>query len=358
VRKTTVGASAVAAALIASLALASGGTATATTTTAAAPAAAPSTTAGQGLTQTNLPVAVDPAADLAPTADRQNESWYVTAHVVAGGHRYGLLAHYLNVGDAKQGRAISAVSITDEDTGWYTKSNVVLPAWSGLSGDKPGLNIHTDNITWTGDTKEQKLHAKVPEGTIDVTLRPQGNVLYNGGTGYFPMFGDTKYPNYEYAFPSTYTSGTLTLKGRTVKVRGEAWLDRQWGPLPNFTTVNASWTWMNINLSNGDKISLWKTKGEKENTWVTVQKPDGTETYAEATVTPDESTLWTSPDSGKTYPTRWKVTIPGEHANLNVKVYAKNQELVQGRLEGSAGITGSYGHRPVTGSTYIEVTGR
>ncbi|CAM5613301.1 lipocalin family protein [Streptomyces aurantiogriseus] len=277
--------------------------------------------------------------------------------MTAGGHRYGLLAHFLNTGDAKQGRVVSAMSITNEDTGWYAKSNITLPSRTGLS-DKQGVDIHTDNITWTGDTKEQKLRAKVPEGTFDVTLRPQGNVLYNAGTGYYPMFGDTKYPNYQYAFPAVDTSGTLTLNGRTEKVRGQSWLDRQWGPLPNFATVKASWTWMNINLSNGDKVSLWKTESDKENTWATVQKPDGTQTVGEAIVTPDESTRWTSPDSGRSFPTRWKVTIPGENAKLNVKVYAENQELVPGRLEGSAAVTGTYGHRPVTGSTYIEVTGR
>lgn len=56
--------------------------------------------------------------------------------------------------------------------------------------------------------------------------------------------------------------------------------------------------------------------------------------------------------------TRWKVTIPGEHANLNVTVDAKDQELVTGgpRYKGSAAVTGTYGHRHVTGSTYIEVT--
>ncbi|MER5520878.1 lipocalin family protein [Streptomyces sp. NPDC002763] len=344
-RKTTVGATAVAATLIASLALASGGTATATTAS------------GQGLRQTSLPVAVDPAADLTANPDRLNESWYVTAHVTAGGHHYGFLAHYLSAGDAKQGQASSAVSITDEDTGWYTKSEIVRPPRTGLS-DKQGVDIHTDNITWTGDTKEQKLHAKVPEGTIDVTFRPQGNVLYNMGTGYIPMFGEAKYPNYEYAFPTMDTSGTLTLNGRTEKVRGESWLDRQWGPLPNIAAGEASWSWMNLNLSNGDKVSLWTTKESKKNTWATVLKPDGTQTVAEATITPDSSTLWTSPHTGKKYPTRWKVTIPGEHAKLNVKLYAKDQELVTPgpRYEGSAAVNGTYDHRPVTGATYVELT--
>jgi predicted secreted hydrolase len=197
-KTTTVGAGAIASALIASLTLASGGPATATT--AADSTAAHRTTSGKGLTQTDLPVLIDPAADLTYDPAQSNQSWYVTAHVTAGGHRYGFLAHYLNSSIGKQAGAISRVSIVNDDTGWYTKSEIPLPPGSGLS-DKQGVDIHTDNITWTGDAKETKLRAKVPEGTIDVTLRPRGSTLYNMGTGYFPMFGDAKYANYEYACP-------------------------------------------------------------------------------------------------------------------------------------------------------------
>jgi predicted secreted hydrolase len=355
-RNTTLGAVAVASALIASITLASGGVATASSATGST--AAESTTPTRGLAQTNLPVLVDPAADLTANSDRVNEGWYVTAHVTAGGHRYGFLAHYLSTGDAKNGVASSSVSITDEDTGWYTRSEATLPPRSGLS-DKQAVDIHTENITWTGDTTEMKLRAKVPEGTIDVTLRPRGNVLYNMGTGYFPMFGEAKYANYEYAFPTMDTSGTLTLNGRTKNVSGQSWLDRQWGPLPDdLASGGSSWAWMNLNLSNGDKISVWNTKHDKYNTVATILNPDGTQTLAEATLTPDASSLWTSPDTGKSYPTRWKVTIPGQDAKLNVTVHAKGQELVTPgpRYEGSAGVTGTYEHHRVTGSTYIEVT--
>lgn len=356
-RRTTVSAAAIASALIASLTLVSAGSATATDPTGST--AEHSATYGQGLTQTGLPVLVAPDADLTANPDRLNESWYLTAHVTAGGHRYGFLAHYVSNGDTMQGRAASSVSITDEDTGWSTKSDIILPPRTGLSG-KQGVDIHTENITWTGNAKEMKLRAKVPEGTIDVTLRPRGNVLYNMGTGYFPMFGDATYPNYEYALPAIDTSGTLTLNARTDKVRGEAWLDRQWGPLPDIASGAATWAWMNLNLSNGDKISVWNQKyGSKQNNFATILKPNGTQTLTEATLTPDTSTLWTSPTTGKRYPTRWKVTIPDEHAKLNVKVYAKDQELpVSGpRYEGAAAVTGTYLHRKVTGNTYIEAAG-
>ncbi|MEU1168537.1 hypothetical protein ABZ372_53770, partial [Streptomyces sp. NPDC005921] len=175
-RKTTVGM--VAVAVAASFTLTSGGASAATATGSSAKH---TTTSRQGLAQTDLPTFIDPAGDLAANADRVNQSWYVTAHVTAGGHRYGFLAHYLSAGDAKQGRAGSSVSITDEDTGWYTDSDLVLPPQAGLS-NKPGVDIHTDNISWTGDAKEMRLRAKVPEGIIQLSQSGVSAIAEGAGT--------------------------------------------------------------------------------------------------------------------------------------------------------------------------------
>lgn len=43
------------------------------------------------------------------------------------------------------------------------------------------------------------------------------------------LLGDTQC---EFALPSMRTSGTLTLNGKTQKISGESWLDRQWGETP------------------------------------------------------------------------------------------------------------------------------
>jgi hypothetical protein len=157
-RKTTIGAAVIASALVASLTLASGGTATATTvgSTAAHP-----TASQKGLSTTSVPVLVDPAADLTYDPDQPNQSWYITAHVTSGGHRYGFLAHYLNSSFGEQQGAISRVSVVNEDTGWYTKSEIPLPAGKGLS-DKQGIDIHTDNITWTGLRRDVPLAQQTP----------------------------------------------------------------------------------------------------------------------------------------------------------------------------------------------------
>ncbi|MEU1185375.1 hypothetical protein ABZ464_48770 [Streptomyces sp. NPDC005820] len=81
-RRTTVGTVAVAVAIVASFTLTSGG---ASATTVTGSSAKHTTTSRQGLTQTGVPVFIDPAADLAANPDRVNQSWYVTAHVTAGG---------------------------------------------------------------------------------------------------------------------------------------------------------------------------------------------------------------------------------------------------------------------------------
>ncbi|MFJ5919091.1 hypothetical protein ACIQFW_25300 [Streptomyces ardesiacus] len=128
-RKTTVGAAGIAAALIASLTLTSGGTATATN---ADSSAAHPTASQKGLSGTSVPVQVDPAANLTYDPDQPNQSWYLTAHVSAGGHRYGFLVHYLNGGlVGKQAGAVSRVSVVNEDTGWSTRSEYSLPPRQG-----------------------------------------------------------------------------------------------------------------------------------------------------------------------------------------------------------------------------------
>lgn len=354
-KRTSTRSAAVAGVLVAAVALLSPGAAQAGTGSTTSSTAS---TSRNGLTPTTLPVLVDPAAALTAVADRPSESWYVIAHVTAGGHRYGFLAHYLSSGTGSAGVVGSAVSVTDETTGWYTQSSITLPGRTGLSG-APGIDIHTSNITWTGDLTRMTLHARVPQGHVDVTLRPRGHVLYNAGTGCFAMFGDPRYANVEYSIPTVDTSGSLTLAGRTQPLRGEAWFDRQWGPLPDLRGGRASWTWMDLNLSDGDKVSLWDQRAATRNAFATILSPDGTHTVATAATAYDPSTLWASPASGNRYATRWTVTIPSRHARLTVTVTAKDQELMAPvpRYEGSATVTGTYGGHAVHGYTYVEAFG-
>ena len=347
------GAVAVPAAIILTLG-ASGGSISASTGAAdpATPQASPPVT---GLNTSSVPALLDPDTDLRPQVGAENDSWYDVAHITAGGHHYGAVIHYLQNNLA--GLSVSDVSLVDEATGWHTKSELTLGPGEGLS-DSGGVSIHTDNITWTGNAMEMEVLAVVPEGTMDLTLRPTGPVLYNMGTGYFPLFDKDQYPQVEYAFPTMTTTGSLTLNGRTDEVTGLTWFDRQWGPQPaSLSTGKASWTWMDLNLSNGDRLSLWDTIDTSELAWATVLHPDGSQTIVEVTpVAEGASDVWTSPATGNHYPTHWAITIPSLNASLSVTAVTEEQEfLAPPRYEGSATVSGVYQGNDVTGYTYVEL---
>ncbi|MBL1097689.1 lipocalin family protein [Streptomyces coffeae] len=308
---------------------------------------------------TGIPSVVDPAADLAAQTPGPDETWtdsiYINGEVKADGHDFGLLVHTMNVPHSDQ-RTLS-VSVTDVTTGWY-KSYESKVAKDDYIWSKSGLNIKMPGLSWTGDAEKMSLKTTTPWGSLDIRLKPKGPAMKYAGTGEFPLLGE---PQVEFAYPSVQTTGTLNIEGKSHKVSGETWLDRQWGNIPRSSSPH--WTWMNFNLPNGDKIAIWDSINSKaEESWATVLHPDGS--YDLAAVKPlaeGADRIWKSPDTGKAYPTRWRIEIPALKAHLNVRMTGTNaQELTGGlgaRVEGTAAFAGTYEGKKVSGKNFVEMTG-
>ncbi|GGP13481.1 hydrolase [Nonomuraea glycinis] len=314
----------------------------------------PATTADNG-----IPAMVDPTADLGAQTPGPEARWadsiYFTSQVKADGHDVGLLVHTINVPNGF-GRLVS-FAVTDVTTGWY--KNYML----GVDPDDyhwstTGLDISAPGLRWTGNAQKMSVSLTVPWGSLDVTLTSRGPVLYYGGTGVFPILGDT---NYEYAFPDMQTTGTLTIDGKAQRVTGRSWLDRQWGPTPDDPSLR--WTWMSLNLPNGDTVAIWDTlTSTGENSWATVVRRDGShEVVAVEPVAERADQFWTSPVSGQKYPTRWRINIPALSTHLTVTITGTDdQEFAQGengRLEATAAFTGTYKNTKVSGKNYVEMIG-
>jgi predicted secreted hydrolase len=218
---------------------------------------------------------------------------------------------------------------------------------------REGLRIMMPGLTWTGSARQMQVKASTPWGSLEARFRPAGPVLNYSGNGLIGLLGDV---NYEYAFPAMRTVGTITAEGRTRRVSGVSWLDRQWGPLP-LADPSMRWTWMNITLSGGDQLALWDILDNRaQDSWVTVLRPDGS--YELAAVTPlagGASEFWTSPLTRKIYPTCWRIDIPALGARLNVLVTGPRDQ--DGHVEATAAVSGRSKGRKVTGTTYVEMTG-
>ncbi len=274
----------------------------------------------------------------------------MVGHLNAGGHRFGYEVQI--VGGQTP---LASIAITDKTTGaYYTQSANYSPDQTSFS--TTDLDARVPSAALSGPMDSMHLHATLPVGEIDLTLSAQGPAMYNNGTGLMPFFGGT---SYYYSLPRLASQGTLTENNHIYPVTGQSWLDHQWGTW-DWSTVQ-KWTWMPLQLSNGDRVNLWDQFGpDGESHYATVLHPDGTEEIVAVNPLADTTSgFWTSPTTGKRYPTRWTVNIPALDANLTVIAQPQGQEIQAygGIYEGASSVTGHYRGKPVTGQAYVEQLG-
>ena len=309
------------------------------------PAAAPTAPA--------FPTFVHLPADQAAQPSAADEWWYVVGHLNADDHRFG---YEVQIGGPAP---YVLIAITDKTTGaYYSQSQFYPPDQTSFS--TTALDVRTPSATLSGPMDAMRLHARLPAGEINLTLSARGPALYNNGTGLMPFLGGT---SYYYSLPRLASRGTLTENDHTYPVTGESWLDRQWGTW-DWSTLQ-KWTWMALQLSNGDRINLWDNFAQGgEFHYATVLHPDGTEEIVAINPLADgTSDFWTSPATGNRYGTRWIVNIPALDASLTVVAQPQGQEiqwnswLFKGIYEGASSVTGRYRGKPITGQAYVEQLG-
>ncbi|WP_053204256.1 lipocalin-like domain-containing protein [Jiangella muralis] len=294
--------------------------------------------------------------DQASDPDVGYEWWYVVGHVRAGRRWYG---YEVTINRSSAGPEVHA-AITDETAG--THRGLVEryePGEATFSTDV--LDVRTPAATLAGPMDDMRLAASLPGARIELTLRHAGPALYPGGTGLIP-FADGF--SYYYSLPSLATRGTLTVDGHPHRVRGTSWLDRQWGTW-HWASIQR-WTWMAVHLDNGDRLNVWNLiQDGDDQAYATIVDPDGHHTVASIVPLADHARdFWTSPLTGQTYPTRWRVEIPGRDTRLDIRSLVTEQELdvyypgqPRGLYEADCAVTGSYAGRRMTGRAYVELYG-
>ncbi|WP_229398316.1 lipocalin family protein [Micromonospora okii] len=302
--------------------------------------------------------AVDVVADLACKPRYTLNSWFVIGHFEADGHTLDYLVHMMAL--SIRGVVIgvdAAASVTDETTGWYgVRSNFHPFLRAGVRSDR--LLVRTPNCLIAGTFDDLRVRARIKGASIDVALRAVGHPLYNRGTGRFDMLGmDVR----QYSIPTMETTGRLVVDGREFTASGVSWFDRQWQKQP-LGPPSGRWTWMDLNLSNGWRVSLWDAVGADGRTdaWVTVVDETGAHTVADLVpLAHGARDYWLSPHGGSRFPTRWLVGVPDLDMELTVESRPRGQ-TIQGlseRYEGASTVRGVVRGERVDGYCYVEMVG-
>jgi predicted secreted hydrolase len=281
--------------------------------------------------------------------DRLTEWWYYTGHLHDdAGRRFGF--EYVIFRAERGGLPVSWAShlaLTDETEGAFrfaqrTEIGPQVDASEPEQFDlRLGRNVGPGSqpaSSWSMEGGDGSDHlsaigtadpASPGKGEFGIALDvgATGTVMYHDVDGWID-FGPGG-GSYYYSRPSMSADGLVTVDGEQVRVTGQAWFDHQWG---DFIAVGGGgWDWFAVSLADDTGLTLSLVRnadGSYPLVYGTIARPDGrTSNLPREAFTVQVTDHWTSPTTGATYPSGWRISIPGEGLTIDLEPTVPNQEL-------------------------------
>jgi len=318
--------------------------------------------------------------DHAAHSDFKTEWWYYTGHLDGNdGGCYGFQLTFFRIRTANlwykwlpvwwflYPHLIAAhIAITDVTDQRFYSAESIQERTSGNAGAKEdSYHVWLGNWFVLDTPAGHRLHAQDRHIGLDLILTPKKPPALHGEGGYL-WKGVDGIPSYYISFTRMDAGGEIRIKEKTVNVTGQAWMDHEFTSFkPKHST--RGWNWFAIQLASGYDVMLYqmhRTDGSVSTDCTgTLVDPEGnTSSIAKPSYRIEETSFWTSPRTGVTYPVRWTVLLTDVPATLDVKALIPDQEMVMkdskiSYWEGACTVTGPWAGSPVTGKAYVELTG-
>ncbi|MEX1158850.1 MAG: lipocalin-like domain-containing protein, partial [Thermomicrobiales bacterium] len=291
------------------------------------------------------------------------EWWYYTGHLFTGdGVRYGF--EYV-IFQARRGAFppyyASHFAITNS-----AEQQFVYAEKAGVDAAREteaGFAFDLDGWTMRGALGEDTLAAEMDGYAIDLHLSSTKPPALHNGVGYVD-FGEAG-GSYYYSRTRIDVSGTLTVDGQPLQITGDAWFDHQWG---NFISVGAGgWDWFAVQLDDGQDLTISLIRdndGRLVMSYGTLVRADGEQIHLDpGDIDVATTDIWTSPNTGATWPSGWTIELPDEGWSLAVTPSMADQELQTivstgvGYWEGEVLTESTIDGIPIHGLGYVELIG-
>ena len=282
------------------------------------------------------------------------EWWYYNCHISAKDGREFSFHYVFFLVNSVVPYTASQVSLTDHQTGKRYVHQKQSPGNPSASSTK-GFNFNLGEWSMVGSDGDDALKATTPDFAFDLRLSNPGPTVFQGGTGLldFKQAGSSYY----YSRPRMKLDGTLTVAGKTFLVTGESWFDHQWG---NFQTLMLGWDWFSLQLEDGADIMLYKLRDRADQPVLfsgTYTRNGSTKVLGERDFSAQPTGAWKSGNTGITYNTAWKVSIPNYNIELQLTPIAHDSEIdarsttLNTYWEGAINLSGSH-----KGRGFVEIS--
>jgi predicted secreted hydrolase len=234
-------------------------------------------------------------------------------------------------------------------------------AWSrGPAGTDEGWSLR-----WNGEAFDLSMRDDAQGIGFELSTRPEKPLVFQGPGGYGRKSDERNgAASLYYSFTRLRTRGTLDFGAGRHAVRGESWMDHEFGT-GSLAAPQVGWDWFGLQLDDGREIMLYllrRADGSPDFAWGTLVGPEADARYlAGAQWSVRTRASWTSPVTRCTYPARWTVKLPGAGIVLEVRADVADQENVArlaGGLhywEGAVTVLDERGR--AVGRGYVELTG-
>lgn len=231
-----------------------------------------------------------------------------------------------------------------------------------------GAQIHPVRV-WTDNWQVRALSADTlfpaqlqaeQEGVrIDLHLSSAKPLVLQGDAGYSRKSADPQNASYYYSYTRLQAQGALAVDGQSYPVSGTAWMDREWSSSV-LAANQAGWDWLSLQLDDGRDLMLYRLRQrdgatDPHSAGVLVGKRGEAQHLGAAEFSLTPLRYWRSEATGVSYPVAWRVQVPSQRLDLDVKPRMPNQELdLRVRYwEGAVSASGE----SVNGLGYLELTG-
>ena len=233
---------------------------------------------------------------------------------------------------------------------------VWLEDWSATEAESGVMRLHVPS---TSDSIK-----KEPQIGLSLDLRQTRPPILQGDRGFSQKGPESGNATYYYSLVGLETTGEITVNGERVTVSGISWMDHEFGT--SFLGEGfVGWDWFSLQLEDSTTLMLYCLRRSDQScdpqTFEgTLVYPDGQQLHIgtkDFTLTPTRQ--WTSPESGATYPSGWRITFPELKIALQVEPLIPNQEFRASFTywEGAVRVSGQIDGAAVGGHGYVELTG-
>jgi predicted secreted hydrolase len=343
---------------------------------------------GGGFAQVLGPRGFEFPRDHGPHPEYRQEWWYVTGNLDStGGERFGFELTFFRFALAPEGvvHAASTVASSGVESSWRT-GQIYMAHFAitdtareqfrfmqklsrgavGLAGARnPPLHVWIDDWSLgTVDPEGSQWTLRAAQSGYELTLdgRALQPPVLNGEQGFSRKSNDPGSASYYYSIPRVAVRGRVVRDGKPVDVQGLAWVDREWGS-GSLSSAEQGWDWFALQLQDGTALMFYSLRnhdGSRDpnsaGTWISAAGQSRRLSSEQVQI--EVLDYWKNP-RGDRYPARWRVRVPTEGIDVEVRPVLANQELITSARywEGAVDVTGASAGQKTAGRGYVELVG-